>query len=517
MKPPVDAIRRPLRETAAVSNPETREHADTITVPRGGPGRSDDGIVSCCPQGAALNESLPTDPVRAHRPAESLPPGSRWRSAAEVPAPARPASLREAALTVGQLTDLVLKLLYLHGALTGFDISSELRLPFSVVEEGLRFLKEQRCAEVTSGEMLGVISQRFVLTDLGRIRARDAFEQSRYVGPAPVSLEAYTTQCRLQSVVDIRCTPDDLREAFAGLVIRAGLLEELGPAVCSGRSIFLHGPPGNGKSVIARGLGRFLNTRGGDIYVPYAVHVEGAIITVFDPAIHRVAESDDSFLPDGERRPAAPEATSGAPQHDLRWRKVRRPVVITGGELTLDMLDLRHNPNGHYYFAPPHVKANGGLFLIDDFGRQIVRPKELLNRWILPLEDRFDHLTLTTGRKVAVPFEQLIVFSTNLEPKSLVDEAFLRRIRHKILIGPPTREVFAEIFRQRCELFGIPFETSAVEYLYSRHYDRQRLPKACDPRDLLEIAGAVCRFRGERAHLAESVLAEAAQRLFCEV
>jgi predicted ATPase with chaperone activity len=321
----------------------------------------------------------------------------------------------------------------------------------------------------------------------------------------------------LQSVVGIGCRPDDLRDAFQGLVIHEGLLEELGPAVCSGRSIFLHGPPGNGKSVIARGLGRFLNACGGDIYVPYAVHVEGAIITVYDPAVHRLADDDRDPGPDRERRPLIAESPPGAPQYDLRWRKVRRPVVITGGELTLEMLDLRHNRTGHYYLAPPHVKANGGLFLVDDFGRQIVRPKELLNRWILPLEDRFDHLTLTSGRKVAVPFEQLIVFSTNLEPKSLVDDAFLRRIRHKILIGPPTREVFVEIFRRCCDRDGVPFDSSAVEYLFSRHYDRQRLPKACDPRDLLEIARAVCRFKGERAHLAAPVLAEAARRLFCEV
>ncbi len=443
-------------------------------------------------------------------------PERGYRGKAGVPAPLRPASLRDAGLTLAQLTDLTLKLLYLHGALTGFDISTELRLPFSVVEEGLRFLKEQRCAEVTSGEMLGVISQRFVLSDLGRIRARDAFEQSRYVGPAPVSLEAYTTQCRLQSVVGIRCAPGDLRHAFQGLVIREGLLEELGPAVCSGRSIFLHGPPGNGKTVISRGLGRVLNTCGGDIYVPYAVHVEGAIITVFDPVIHRLAEEDCDMGPD-RRNHAVSDAPPGGSPYDLRWRRVRRPVVISGGELTLEMLDLRHNPSGQYYFAPLHVKANGGLFLVDDFGRQIVRPKELLNRWILPLEDRVDHLTLATGKKVAVPFEQLIVFSTNLEPKSLVDEAFLRRIRHKILIGPPTRDTFAEIFERCCECAGVPFDSAAVEYLYSRHYDRQRLPKACDPRDLLEIAGAVCRFRGERVHLAQSVLAEAAQRLFCEV
>jgi hypothetical protein len=425
--------------------------------------------------------------------------------------PSQPDSLRAAGLTLAQVTDLILKLLYLHGALTGFDIAAELKLPFRVAEEGLRFLKEQRCAEVTSGDMLGQISQRFVLTDLGRIRARDAFEQCRYVGPAPVSLADYTEQCRRQSVVGIECTADDLAAAFEGLVIREGLLEELGPAVCSGRSIFLHGPPGNGKTVIAKGLGRFLNTRGGDIFVPYAVQVDGAIITVFDPAVHQSVRSGDSEVP-GNGDGAVEEL-----EWDLRWRRVHRPVIVTGGELTLEMLDLRHSRTGQYYTAPPHVKANGGAFLVDDFGRQIVRPKELLNRWILPLEERSDHLTLTTGRKITVPFEQLTIFSTNLEPHSLVDEAFLRRMRHKILIGPPSREVFEEILRRTCAAQQVEFPPDAVEYLFSRHYNRQRSPKACDPRDLMEIAGAICRFRGERAHLGEPVLAEAAQRLFCEV
>lgn len=458
--------------------------------------------------GQALDERW-SSPDRAEpgRPRDARPaPAGRTTDP-----PPRPESLRAAGLTLAQVTDLTLKLLYLHGALTGFDIATELKLPFRVAEEGLRFLKEQRCAEVTSGEMLGQLSQRFVLTDLGRIRARDAFDQCRYVGPAPVSLAAYAEQCRRQSVVGIECSAEELATAFEGLVIREGLLEELGPAVCSGRSIFLHGPPGNGKTVIAQGLGRFLNTRGGDIFVPYAIQVDGAIITVFDPAVHQpVAEGEAAGPNRGEPGPEDPG-------WDLRWRRIRRPVIVTGGELTLEMLDLRHSRTGQYYTAPPHVKANGGAFLVDDFGRQIVRPKELLNRWILPLEDRCDHLTLTTGRKITVPFEQLTIFSTNLEPRSLVDEAFLRRMRHKILIGPPSREVFEEILRRTCAAQRVDFPPDAVEYLFSHHYDRQRLPKACDPRDLMEIARAICRFRGERVHLEEPVLVDAAQRLFCEV
>ena len=202
---------------------------------------------------------------------------------------------------------------------------------------------------------------------------------------------------------------------------------------------------------------------------------------------------------------------------DFRWRRVRRPVVITGGELTLDMLDLRYNRESNFYTAPLHVKANGGIFLIDDFGRQIVGPQELLNRWILPLEDRVDYLTLTTGKKLAVPFESLIVFCTNLAPRELVDDAFLRRIRHKIEIGPPTREVYTEIFKHCCESQQISFEPSVVDYLYTKFYDSGRSPRSSDPRDLLEIIHSICRFQRKEIQLNDQLMAEATKRFFCNV
>ena len=438
-----------------------------------------------------------------------------------VSAPVAPGSLAAAGLNLLQLGELILKQLYLQGACLGAEIARQARLPFQLIEEALIVLKDDKCIEVSSGDLIGRVSYRFNLTELGRMRAREAFEQCRYVGPAPVPLEAYVRQCHLQTVMGMVCDPVSLRESFQNLIIRPGLLDELGPAVCSGRSIFLYGPPGNGKTMIAKGLGRFLNTYGGEIYVPYAVHADNSIFTVFDPTLHQPTDQADFVGNDLLQGAHSAAVDRGRVLHesppDQRWRRIRRPVVITGGELTLDMLDLRYNPTANFYQAPLHIKANGGVFLIDDFGRQIVSPRDLLNRWILPLEEKIDYLTLITGRKLAVPFEQLTLFSTNLDPRELVDEAFLRRIRHKIAIGTPDRALFTEIFKLACEQRGIVFQPAAVDYLYQTFYDRGKPPRSSDPRDLLEITQSICRFRNQEPVLSEKLLAEATQRFFCQM
>jgi hypothetical protein len=269
--------------------------------------------------------------------------------------------------------------------------------------------------------------------------------------------------------------------------------------------------------MIGKGLGRFLNDHGGEIFVPYAIDAEGSILTVFDPAIHSPTDQEELAWEQSALTAMSAGIGGEPPNTDLRWRRVKRPVVITGGELNLEMLDLRYHRESNFYNAPLHIKANGGVFLIDDFGRQLISPRDLLNRWILPLEDRVDYLTLTTGKKIAVPFEQLIVFSTNLDPRELVDEAFLRRIRHKIRIGPPSRELFSEIFQLCCRQRKIPYDARAVDYLFTNFYDQGKPPRSSDPRDLLEIARSICRFKNQEFSLNPELLAEATDRFFCQL
>jgi predicted ATPase with chaperone activity len=272
--------------------------------------------------------------------------------------------------------------------------------------------------------------------------------------------------------------------------------------------VFIYGPPGNGKTAMAQSIGAFMNSSGGEIYIPYAFLAENSIVTVYDSAVHERTEADaEDRMEDNE---ATIRRLLNTGTVDMRWVKVRRPVIVTGGELNLGMLDLKYNPESNYYQAPLHVKANGGIFLIDDFGRQLCSPKELLNRWIVPLENRIDYLSLASGQKFQVPFEQLTMFSTNLDPRDLVDDAFLRRMRHKVEILAPKRDIYERIFANMTRKLGLNACPEAIDYLYETYYDRGRCTRASDCRDLLETVQSICRFRRIPVQLTRELMAEAA-------
>lgn len=422
----------------------------------------------------------------------------------------RPSSLEEAELSMGFLADLVLKLIYYKSDMTSVEIADELALPFrGIMERVLEFLKREEYIEVTGTKGFGERGFQWMISGKGSERAVQALDRDQYIGPAPVSLERYNEMVLRQSVGDLVVGPEDVQRALSHLVVAPQFINKVGPAVNSGRSFFLYGPPGNGKTVIAKSIVRMLK---GTVYIPYTVMVDGQIIRLYDELNHRLAEDSQEENQDGKA------GLGNANRVDPRWVKITRPEIIVGGELTMRNLDLIYDPISKTYEAPFQMKANTGLFVIDDFGRQSMRPQDLLNRWIVPLELRVDFLTLQTGKKIEVPFDQLIVFSTNLDPRDLVDEAFLRRIRHKLKVDNPDEKTYYQIMQRECAAHNLELSPDTFVYLMQKHYiSENRGLRCCHPRDIVDQIVDISTYFGARPALSKQLLDAACDSYFADL
>ena len=430
--------------------------------------------------------------------------------------PPEPTSIAETGVGIGFLNDLVLKIVYFYGNITGQQLSEVTKLPYlGVLDKVLEFLKLEEYVDIVGAQ--GGFSERsfqYVIATKGRIKVNEVLDRSQYAGPAPVPLDDYVAMVNRQAVGDMIVQNRTVRDAFQGLVINDRMLDKIGPAANSARSLFLYGPPGNGKTTIAEGIANML---GGHVLIPYAVEVDGQVIKVFDPLNHRPVEQPAQPAPEPVAQFSG-AAVAGPAQPDRRWVMCKRPQVIVGGELILEQLELIFDPIAKIYEAPYQLKANGGLFLIDDFGRQKCRPQDLLNRWIVPLEKKVDYLALQTGKKLQVPFDVLIVFSTNLSPKDLVDDAFLRRIRHKLEVPNPSPDEYRQIFQIVCKNKKIPYSDEGLRYLIQEHYLKVRRDlRACHPRDLCDQILDEAKYRGIQPAMNKELLDRACEAYFVKL
>ena len=434
---------------------------------------------------------------------------SAVRDAPFIPPPIT--KVEDTGLSMLWLQDLALKILYFQGYLSGFEMAKEIALPFiGIVDQILETLKRERFVEVKSSTAgVGEGAYQYAITGEGILRAREALERCQYAGPAPVPVEAYSESIRRQSRGRVAVTGELMQKFLSHLVLSNDTLQRLGPALNSGTSIFLYGPSGNGKTSVAKAFGsQVLNQT---MYIPFALYLNGQIIKLFDSVNHQlVTETETANNETGNLRTGN--------RHDPRWVKIHRPFIMAGGELTLESLDLSFDDTNKFYEAPFQVKANGGILLIDDFGRQQVQPRDLLNRWIVPLENRVDYLTLHTGRKIEIPFDVLVIFSTNLPPRDLVDDAFLRRLRHKIEIGDPSIDEYREIFRRVAQQKGIPYDDQGLVYLLQEYYAKHnRELRASHPRDLCDQILDIARYLSVEPAMSNAMIDRAARAFFVDV
>lgn len=393
--------------------------------------------------------------------------------------PRQPRTMRETGISPAMIEKIIMRYLFQVGMETTRKIAGQTKLPFKVIEPMLKQLRQDKHIDLAGTTSTG--DSEFVITESGRDRARRYSEECTYFGSVPVSLEDYIASVNAQTIAGQIVTKQDLSRAFEGLIINEAMMNRLGPAINSGRGMFLFGEPGNGKTSIAE---RVTEAFGTSIWIPRAIAIEGDIMRIFDPAVHEEVEDQSQST-----------GLLDSLDIDRRWVHVKRPTVIAGGELTMNELEISLNPTSRICESPLQVKSNCGTLVIDDFGRQKMPVDMLLNRWIVPLEKRYDFLNMPNGKKIQIPFDQLIVFSTNLEPKDLVDGAFLRRIPYKIEVPDPSEAEFRSLFQIMCGKLNFPFDPSAIGYLIDTHYKSSGRPfRLCQPRDLLLQVRNYCQF-----------------------
>lgn len=419
-----------------------------------------------------------------------------------------PKAVADTEVEFSALLRLLLKTIYVRGLETPSELAFALKLPISVINELLDGGKDRNVLEVLGAPGSKLSAEfRYGITGLGRQWANEAMDQSLYVGPAPVSLADFHRQIERQRVTAEQVSRDNLVRGLSQLIIDDSMIRALGPAINSGRSVLLYGSPGNGKTTVAEIVGSVFADI---IHVPYCVDVDGQIIKIFDPTLHQAVEDLESDLIGGVRS----DVSIRAEDIDRRWVACKRPLVITGGELSLAMLDLNFNPHSRFYEAPLHMKAIGGTFVIDDLGRQLVRPDDLLNRWIGPMETRVDYLTLNTGKTFEIPFDELLIFSTNLLPEDIMDPAFLRRIPYKIGMPAPTPEQYLETVKMESAAVGLAWDEAMAKFIMREVTERFEQPLAFfQPKFLMQQIQGACRFEGREAELTPELIHEACRHL----
>jgi hypothetical protein len=425
--------------------------------------------------------------------------------------PQPPQKWEDLSVPLSSIFDLILRLIFTRGQLTGGDIASELKIPYHCLSPLLPAMRKQGLIDITGQKGQGDAGMIFdIKPPKGAAALQDALSRNNYVGPCPVPFDDYVESVLAQSIKKLVVTRRSIQKAFEDLVISEDVFNEIGPAVNSASSIFFFGFPGNGKTSIAERITRLM---GDDIYIPYAIDAGGQLIKLYDPVLHVVTQDSDT----GDGQPGMESILKKQSFHDQRYVRIRRPTIVVGGELMMGQLDLKYNENAKVYDAPLQMKANGGIFMIDDFGRQQIRPMDLLNRWIVPLEKRYDYLSTVTGTKVEVPFDQLLIFSTNLDPSQLADEAFLRRIKFKIEIRDPDENQFRQIFQLVCKGKRVEYDDQGIDYLINKWYKPKNRPfRMCQPRDLIDQMMSLAKYNMERVCFTPDLIDAACSTYFVD-